>query len=113
MEEDPKDITEEEQEGESDSGTELYWVRMYWTVRTCDMNLLYVLILGEPDHQYLLYVGSTDDEEDGISIGDFEHDPDVEEKTEMEQDYACMRIEKIMFCEDMMDFDDDDPMELS
>ena len=77
------------------------------------MNVLYVSKLGEPDHQYLLSVGSTDDEEDGISIGDFLHDPDIEEKTEMQQDYACIRIENRMFCEDMMDFDDDDPMELS
>ena len=81
---------------------------MYWTVRTCDTNVLCVSILCEPDHQYLLYVGSTDDEEDGISIGDF-----LQEKTEMQQEYVCMRIANRMFCEDMMDFDDDDPMELS
>ncbi len=55
-----------------------------------------------------------DDEEEGISIGDFLHDPDIKEKTEMQQDYACsMRIANLMFCEDMMDFDDDDPVELS
>ena len=77
------------------------------------MNVLYVSNLCEPDHQYLLSVGSTDYEEDGISVGDFLHDPDVEEKTEMQQNYACMRIENLMFCEDMMDFNDDDPMELS
>ena len=47
------------------------------------MNVLFVSKLGEPDHQYLLYVGSTDDEEDGISIGDFLHDPDIEEKTSL------------------------------
>ena len=52
-------------------------------------------------------------EEDGISIGDFPHDTDIEEKTEIQQDYACMHIANLMFCEDMMDLDDDDPMELS
>ena len=52
------------------------------------MNVLYLSKLGEPDHQYLLSVGSMDDEEDGISTGDFLHDPDIEEKTEMQQDYA-------------------------
>ena len=77
------------------------------------MNVLCVSILCEPDHQYLLSVGFTEDEEEGISSEDFLHDPDIEEKTEMQQDCACMRIENLMFCEDMMDFEDDDPMELS
>ena len=77
------------------------------------MNVLYVKIIREPDHRYLFYVDSTEEEEDGISIVDFLHDHEKEEKTEVEQDYACMRIENLMFCEDLMDFDDDDPMELS
>ena len=77
------------------------------------MNVLYVSNLCEPDHQYLLSVGSTDDEEDGISVGDFLPDPDMEEPTEMQRDYGCMRIANQMFCKDMMNFDNDNPMEVS
>jgi hypothetical protein len=73
--------------------------------------VLYVSILCKPDRQYLLTVGSTDEKTEGISTVDFLPDPDIEEQTEMQRDYACMRIANRMFCEDMMDFDDDNPME--
>ena len=77
------------------------------------MLVLYVSILYEPDHQYLFSVGSTEEKKEGISTNDFLPDPDVEEQTEMQRDYACMRIANRMFCEDMMDFDDDNPMEVA
>jgi hypothetical protein len=56
------------------------------------MNVLYVSILGKPDHQYLLSVGSTDDEEEGISIGDFLNDRDIEEKRK------CNKIMSVHVC---------------
>jgi hypothetical protein len=73
--------------------------------------VLYVSILCKPDHQYLLSVGSTEEKTDGISTDDFLQDPEIEEQTEMQRDYACMRIANQMFSEDMMGFDDDNPME--
>jgi hypothetical protein len=41
-------------------------------------------LLGKPDYQYLLSVGSTEDKEEGISTCDFLPDPDIEEPTEMQ-----------------------------
>jgi hypothetical protein len=48
---------------------------------------------------------------EGISADDFPEDCEKEEPTEMQRDLACMRVANRMFCEDMMGFDDDNPME--
>jgi hypothetical protein len=77
----------------------------------CDIFVIYVSILCEPDHQYLLTIGSTEEKTEGISTDDFSEDHVREELTEMQRDLASMSIANRMFCRDMMGFGNDNPME--
>jgi hypothetical protein len=50
----------------------------------CDMLVFYVSILCEPDLQYLLAVGSTEELKEGISSEDILQDPDMKDPTGMQ-----------------------------